>query len=59
MSVVLKSLEITMVTYAIFGILIALIFVQSQREEARHQRLNLRSSSGATFDDDDDYDDGF
>lgn len=29
MSVVLSSLEITMVTYSIFGILIALIFVQS------------------------------
>ncbi len=31
MSVVLKSLDITMVTYAIFGIIIALIFVQSQK----------------------------
>ena len=31
MSVVLKPLEITMVTYAIFGVLFALIFVQSQK----------------------------
>ncbi len=31
MSIVFKSLEITMVTYAIFGVIIALIFVQVQK----------------------------
>ena len=60
MSVVLKSLEITMVTYAIFGILIALIFVQSQKGRgAAPAAESAAPSSGATFDDDDDYDDGF
>lgn len=60
MSVVLKSLEITMVTYAIFGVLIALIFVQSQKSKgAAPAAESAGQSSGATFDDDDDYDDGF
>lgn len=60
MSVVLKSLEITMVTYAIFGILIALIFVQSQKGKGPAPAAESAApSSGATFDDDDDYDDGF
>lgn len=57
MSVVFSSLEITMVTYAIFGILIALIFVQSQKGKlAPAPETNTASPS---FDDDDDYDDGF
>ncbi len=57
MSVVFSSLEITMVTYAIFGILIALIFVQSQKGKlVPAPETNTASPS---FDDDDDYDDGF
>jgi PTS system mannose-specific IIC component len=60
MSVVFKSLEITMVTYAIFGILIALIFVQSQKGKGIAPAADAGGqSSSATFDDDDDYDDGF
>ncbi|MGX7031442.1 PTS mannose/fructose/sorbose/N-acetylgalactosamine transporter subunit IIC [Vagococcus zengguangii] len=58
MSVVLKSLEITMVTYAIFGLLIALIFVQSQKGKAVSVSNN-QSSPTPMDDDDDDYDDGF
>lgn len=60
MSVVLKSLEITMVTYAIFGVLIALIFVQSQKGKGAAPAVeSAGQSSAASFDDDDDYDDGF
>ncbi|MDH6364939.1 D-glucosaminate-specific PTS system IIC component [Enterococcus sp. PF1-24] len=61
MSVVFKSLEITMVTYAIFGVLIALIFVQSQKGKAAPAPAPAADSghSSVDFDDDDDYDDGF
>ena len=62
MSVVFKSLEITMVTYAIFGIIIALIFVQSTKGKGAPPAAESAGSGGstsATFDDDDDYDDGF
>ena len=61
LSVVFKSLEITMVTYAIFGVLIALIFVKSQ--QGKHVQAAADNGNGTattTFDDDDDdYDDGF
>lgn len=61
MSVVFTSLEITMVTYAVFGVLIALIFVQSQKGGKNSQPAASSSSgsSSSDFDDDDDYDDGF
>ncbi|GCF95367.1 PTS sorbose transporter subunit IIC [Enterococcus florum] len=59
MSVVLKSLEITMVTYAIFGVLIALIFVQSQKGKLAPAASSSADSPSTPFDDDDDYDDGF
>ncbi|WP_086350857.1 PTS mannose/fructose/sorbose/N-acetylgalactosamine transporter subunit IIC [Candidatus Enterococcus clewellii] len=61
MSIVMKSLEVTMVTYAIFGIIIALIFVQSQKGKNVPAASNGGGNAGATFDgdDDDDYDDGF
>ncbi|BDG67545.1 sorbose-specific PTS system IIC component [Enterococcus innesii] len=55
MSVVLSSLEITMVTYSIFGILIALIFVQSQKGKV----APAAEKASSTFEEDDDYDDGF
>ncbi|MBV7391226.1 MULTISPECIES: PTS mannose/fructose/sorbose/N-acetylgalactosamine transporter subunit IIC [Enterococcus] len=58
LSVVFKSLEITMVTYAIFGVLIALIFVQSQKGKLAPAPAQA-SSSSTLDDDDDDYDDGF
>lgn len=59
MSVVLSSLEITMVTYAIFGILFALIFVQSQKGKNEKGSTSNTGSASASLDDDDDYDDGF
>lgn len=58
MSVVFAPLEITMVTYAIFGIIIALIFVQTQKGK----QVAVAAKSGATENvtiDEDDYDDGF
>ena len=56
MSVSLKSLNITMVTYAIFGLLIALIFIMSQKGK------NVPTTTAAKVTetiDEDDYDDGF
>ncbi|GGC90333.1 PTS mannose/fructose/sorbose/N-acetylgalactosamine transporter subunit IIC [Enterococcus wangshanyuanii] len=60
-SIVFKSLEVTMVTYAIFGVLIALIFVQSQKGKNAPVTQSSNGEAVATFsdDDDDDYDDGF
>lgn len=58
MSVVFAPLEITMVTYAIFGVIIALIFVQTQKGK----QVPVATKSGATENvtiDEDDYDDGF
>lgn len=54
MSVVLKPLEITMVTYAIFGIIIALIFVM-----ARGIGEEPATATNTSADEEDDYDDGF
>lgn len=56
MSVALKSLNITMVTYAIFGLLIALIFNMTQKGKQQHV---VQTAPSSTFDDEDDYDDGF
>lgn len=56
MSVSLKSLNITMVTYAVFGLLIALIFSMSQKGK------NVPSTTAAKtteISDADNYDDGF
>lgn len=55
-SVVFASLKITMVTYAIFGTLIALIFIQARK----HNQLPPVAHATSQVDgDDDDYDDGF
>ncbi|WP_314065991.1 PTS sugar transporter subunit IIC [uncultured Vagococcus sp.] len=54
MSIVFKSLDVTMVTYAIFGVIIALIFVQATKG-----KQVVKETAGGTFDDEDDYDDGF
>lgn len=56
LSVVFKSLEITMVTYAIFGVLTALIFVQAQKGKGMN---NAAPSTSSATGDEDDYDDGF
>ena len=54
MSVVFAPLEITMVTYAIFGVIMALIFVMAKGDGEK------ATSGGSSSDgDDDDYDDGF
>ncbi|RLK63485.1 PTS sugar transporter subunit IIC [Atopobacter sp. AH10] len=64
-SVAFASLKITMVTYAIFGILIALIFVNAKGSGKAKVAATASSddkavSSGeATFDDGLDFDDGF
>ena len=57
MSIVFKSLEVTMVTYAIFGVLIALIFVQTQK--GNKQPAAASNSEATVIESDDDYDDGF
>lgn len=55
MSVSLKSLNITMVTYAIFGVLIAVIFIMSRKGDG--SAAPAAAVSAGT--DEDDYDDGF
>lgn len=56
MSVSLKSLNITMVTYAVFGLLIALIFIMSQKGKnvTTTNSTNVTETLG-----EDEYDDGF
>ncbi len=56
MSVSLKSLNITMVTYAVFGLLIALIFIMSQK--GKNVPITTAAKARETLDEDD-YDDGF
>ena len=56
MSVSLKSLNITMVTYAVFGLLIALIFSMSQKGKIVP---STNVAKGTETLDEDDYDDGF
>lgn len=58
-SVVFKSLEITMVTYAIFGVLIALIFVKCQKGKGETISSSGEASLSSSTDFEDDYDDGF
>lgn len=58
MSIVFKTLEVTMVTYAIFGVLIALIFIQSQKGKTTQKESVSAANTPAAFDEDD-YDDGF
>ncbi|WP_025730445.1 PTS mannose/fructose/sorbose/N-acetylgalactosamine transporter subunit IIC [Atopobacter phocae] len=61
MSIVLKPLEVTMVTYAIFGVIIALIFVQMQdkNQTKSHTEINNSNNDSVVTFDDDDFDDGF
>lgn len=55
MSVIFKDLNITMVTYAILGTIIAIIFIETKNSYSRP----AGPSDDSTLDDDDDYDDGF
>ena len=59
MSVVLKPLEITMVTYAIFGVIFALIFVKAHGNSALAKESSSKVATDQGSFDDDDYDDGF
>lgn len=56
MSVSLKPLNITMVTYAVFGLLIALIFIMCQKGKNVPTKTAVKVAETL---DEDDYDDGF
>lgn len=58
MSVVLAPLNVTMVTYAVIGIIIAVIYAQLKSSKQPAQEAAPAAPS-AGMDDDDDYDDGF
>lgn len=55
MSVVLKPLNVTMVTYAIFGVLFAAIFVMVTRNNQAATTSSAAASSSQLDDDDDDF----
>lgn len=54
MSVILKPLNVTMVTYAIIGVLVAAIFVMVTKNNNQPVAASQSGSSTAQFDDDDD-----
>ena len=56
MSVILKPLNVTMVTYAIIGVLVAAIFVMVTKNNNQPVAASSTGSSTAQFDDDDDDD---
>ena len=56
MSVILKPLNVTMVTYAIIGVLVAAIFVMVTKNNNQPVAASPAGSSTAQFDDDDDDD---
>ena len=56
MSVILKPLNVTMVTYAIIGVLVAAIFVMVTKNNNQPVTASSTGSSTAQFDDDDDDD---
>ncbi|TGY65194.1 PTS sugar transporter subunit IIC [Dubosiella muris] len=58
MSVIFASLKITMVTYAVLGVIIAVIYSQLKRQPAAKAATEM-VVEGVIEDDDDDYDDGF
>lgn len=58
MSVVFAPLNVTMVTYAVIGIIIAVIYAQLKSSKQPAQEAAPAAPS-AGMDDDDDYDDGF
>lgn len=57
MSVILKSLNVTMVTYAVVGTLIAVAFVLAKGSGEGKAAASTSAGSDADFDDDDDDDD--
>lgn len=54
-AVVLRDMGITMVTYAIVGLLIALVFALSKTEAAERVASAFGGASGTNDDDEDDY----
>ena len=56
MSVILKPLNVTMVTYAIIGVLVAAIFVMATKNNNQPVAASPAGSSTAQFDDEDDDD---
>lgn len=58
MSVIFASLKITMVTYAVLGVIIAVIYSQLKRQPDAKAATEM-VVEGVIEDDDDDYDDGF
>ncbi|MDN6730788.1 MAG: PTS sugar transporter subunit IIC [Atopostipes suicloacalis] len=56
MSVIFADLEITMVTYAVLGTLIALIFVLAKNGSGGGNQQSSATTNGSDFDDDDDDD---
>ena len=56
MSVILKPLNVTMVTYAIIGVLVAAIFVMVTKNNNQPVAASSTGSSTAQLDDDDDDD---
>lgn len=58
MSVIFASLKITMVTYAVLGVIIAVIYSQLKRQPVAKAATET-VVEGVIEDDDDDYDDGF
>lgn len=60
MSVIFASLNITMVTYAVIGVIVAIIYSQLKKQPVVQKQASPEmASAGAADDDDDDYDDGF
>ncbi len=57
MSVIFASLKITMVTYAVLGVIIAVIYSQLKKQPVIQQSVQV--SEGVIEEEDDDYDDGF
>lgn len=55
LSVIFKTLEITMVTYAILGILIAAMFVLAKGQGGSQKTATSTSGNGSIDDDDDDF----
>lgn len=58
MSVTLKKLEITNVTYAIFGVIFALIFMMCRKNANNNNQVQTTDNKTVSLDEDD-YDDGF
>ncbi|EOS61911.1 PTS system, mannose-specific IIC component [Firmicutes bacterium M10-2] len=59
MSVVFASLNVTMVTYAVIGVIVAVIYSQLKKQPVVQKQASPEMAAASVDDDDDDYDDGF